>query len=100
VNNFLGTMLHAAGRDAEAIEQYRRTLDLDPSLPLTVTNLAISLESIGHEKEAIEHFLKVQVLWGASAARVEELRRAYERGGRRGFRRRETTPVCCRRRLA
>jgi TolB-like protein/tRNA A-37 threonylcarbamoyl transferase component Bud32/Tfp pilus assembly protein PilF len=89
VNNILGLMLESAGRHDDAAQQYRRTLELEPGFAMAVAGLGGSLESAGREKEAIEQYLKAAVLEGASPARVGELRRAYERGGMKAFRRRQ-----------
>jgi len=89
VNNILGIMLSAAGRDDEAVEQYRKTLELDPNFAMAHTNLAAAYERKGLEKEAIEELLKAKALSGQGPARVHELRRSYQQGGKRSFLRKE-----------
>ena len=89
VNNVVGLMLSVAGRYDEAIQQYRKALELDPNFAMAHGNLATAYEAKGMEEQAIEEYLKAGALSGESPARVQERRRAYEQGGRRGFARKQ-----------
>ena len=48
----LGGVLAAEGRVTEAIDEYRRALALDPSLPQVHLNLAQALDAAGQPSEA------------------------------------------------
>ncbi len=85
VNNIVGLLLNVAGRYDEAIEQWGKVLELDPSYAGAVGGLANSYEGKGMEKQAIAQYLKEAALSGQSPFKVQALRRAYDRGGMRGF---------------
>jgi tetratricopeptide (TPR) repeat protein len=78
-------MLDAAGRSDEAIEQFRKTIELDPTVAMPHDNLAGVYEAKGLEKQAIEEYLKAGAVSGEDPAWIRELRHAYEVGGKRGF---------------
>ena len=86
VNNIVGLLLNVAGRYDEAIEQWGKLLELDPSYAGAVGGLANAYDGKGMEKQAIELYLKEAALSGQSPVKVRALRREYERGGMRGFR--------------
>jgi tetratricopeptide (TPR) repeat protein len=85
VNNILGEMLTAAGRNDEAIEQFLKTIELDPSVAMPHKNLAGVYELKGLENKAIEDYLKAAAVSGEDPAWIRELRHAYEVGGKRSF---------------
>jgi tetratricopeptide (TPR) repeat protein len=86
VNNIVGEMLGAARQWTQAIDQYRKTIELDPGVPLVHENMGTALEEIGRHDEAIAAYLAARVLSGEDNCIVAELRKAYEKDGLRGFR--------------
>ena len=57
-HNNLGIALADRGRIDEAIEQYRKALDINPDYVEAHNNLGIALASCGRIDEAIEHYRK------------------------------------------
>ena len=55
-HNNLASLLHAAGRDNEAIEHYEATLKYKPDSAKAHTNLGILLRERRHLSEALAHF--------------------------------------------
>jgi tetratricopeptide (TPR) repeat protein len=91
-SNFrLGADLLANRQYREAIEQYRHTIELDPSFPLAYSGtaedggLGLALELEGRHEEAIAAHLKAASLSGEPAEVVTALREAYQAKGMRGF---------------
>ena len=78
-----------------ALEQYRRAIEIDPSNPLAL-GLGPPLpagpgeiyERRGADSAAIEEYVRVASLRGATRDEQAELRRAYAAGGMRAFWRR------------
>jgi len=89
VNNIVGEMLSAARQWERAIDQYRKTIELDPSVALVHENLGTALEEIGRNGEAIEEYLAARTLAGENESIVAELREAYKREQLRGFRQKQ-----------
>lgn len=89
INNILGEMYMFAGEWDRAIQQYRRTIEMDPNVWLPHHNLAITFEEIGNLAEAFKEYLESQETSGASPEILEELREAYKSGGLSGFRRKQ-----------
>ena len=85
INNILGEMLLFARHFEEAGQQFRRTLELDGTLPLYHDNLGMALEKTGHEAEAVEVYLKAKALSGESTERLAAFQQAYAALGLRGF---------------
>jgi tetratricopeptide (TPR) repeat protein len=85
VNQMLGLVLRRAGRYDEAIEQYRRTLELDPGYAMAVENIGQAYAGKGLAQQAVEAFLKADALAGKDPAQLRALRLAYERRGMPGF---------------
>ncbi len=86
MNNIVGMMLAFAHRWDEAVEQYRKTIDMDPTVWLPHLNLGRALEEMDKTREAVEEYLKAGAFSGTSAEALMELRTAYEACGLRGFR--------------
>jgi tetratricopeptide (TPR) repeat protein len=57
-HNDLGIVLASSGRIDEAIEHYRKALEIKPDYPDAHNNLGIALASCGRIGEAIEHYEK------------------------------------------
>ena len=82
-------MLSAARQWERAIDQYRKTVELDPSVALVHENLGTALEEIGKYDEAIEEYLAARTLSGEDQSIVGELREAYTRNELQGFRQKQ-----------
>jgi tetratricopeptide (TPR) repeat protein len=54
VNTIVGELISTARQWPQAIEPYRRTIELDPNVALVHDNLGIALEEIGDHDQAIE----------------------------------------------
>lgn len=78
-------LLYVARRYPEAIEQARKTLELDPSFPGTYSALWRSYEHLGQAQEAIEAYLASLGFSKEGQAIVPALRDAARRGGLAGF---------------
>ena len=81
-----------AGRHDRAIEMYRRGIDIDPMNPLLLglgprppSGPGEVFERLGRHDDAVTEYLAVAERRGASAAELDELRRAYANDGMRGF---------------
>jgi serine/threonine protein kinase/tetratricopeptide (TPR) repeat protein len=89
LNNYLGnTYLYA--RDYEkSLQQFQRTIDLDPTFPLAHFFFASCLNEIGKYEQAIEEMQKGVLLVGASpeeaAAVAAEFLKAFRTGGPNGY---------------
>jgi serine/threonine protein kinase len=80
VNENVGDVLRLARRYDEAIEQLRKTLDLDPDFAPAHTTLAAAYEDNGMYDKAITERLKV-----APPEQALALKEAYIKSGMRGF---------------
>jgi len=89
VNNIVGEMLSAARQWGRAIDQYRKTVELDPGVALVHENLGTALEEVGKYDEAIEEYLVARTLSGEDLSIVRELRETYTRNELRGFRQKQ-----------
>jgi tetratricopeptide (TPR) repeat protein len=89
VNNIVGEMLSAAGQWERAIDQYRKTVELDTRVALVHENLGTALEELGRYDEALAEYLVARSLSGEDDEIVGELQTAYERSGLRGFRQKQ-----------
>jgi tetratricopeptide (TPR) repeat protein len=85
----VGETFSAARPWEHAIHQYRKTLELDPSVALVHENLGTALEEICRHDEAIAEYLAARALWGEDVRVVAELRKAHEKHGLRGFRQKQ-----------
>jgi tetratricopeptide (TPR) repeat protein len=70
-----------------AIEQYRKTIEMDPNVWLSHENLAITFEEIGKHPEAAEEYLKAQAASGVNLEILTQLLEARSAFGLNGFRR-------------
>jgi tetratricopeptide (TPR) repeat protein len=80
----VGLHLYLARRHDEAIERYRKTIEMDPNFFVAHGRLGAAYEQKGMFEEAIGEFQKAITLSGGSADIVAELDRAYALVGRRG----------------
>jgi tetratricopeptide (TPR) repeat protein len=78
-------ILYTARRYPEAIEQTRKTLELDPHFPLAYSALWRSYERLGRVDEMVEAYLAPLRFSKDEQAAVPVLREAARRGGVDGF---------------
>jgi DNA-binding winged helix-turn-helix (wHTH) protein/TolB-like protein/Flp pilus assembly protein TadD len=78
-------ILFLARRYTEAVEQARKTLELEPNLPGAYSALWRSYERLGQPQEAIEAYLASLGFSKEGQATVPALRDAARRGGIAGF---------------
>jgi adenylate cyclase len=88
----LATDYAAVGRLEEALTQYRRAFRLDPTNPLAlglgpgfpVSAAAVYLRQ-GRSREAVDEYIRIATLRGATAGELEAIRAAFARGGMPAF---------------
>lgn len=80
--NGLGSVLAIAGRHEEAVEAYRRALQIDPSQRQAQSNLGTSLSRLGRFDEAADEYRKALRLAHDSRDVLYGLARALEQSGR------------------
>jgi Tfp pilus assembly protein PilF len=78
-------ILYTARRYPEAIDQSRKTVELDPQVPSAYWPLWASYARLGREPEAIDTYLTALSLSKDEQANVPALRDAARRGGIAGF---------------
>ncbi|ORX33557.1 hypothetical protein BD324DRAFT_639280 [Kockovaella imperatae] len=66
--NRLGATLANGGNSEEAVDAYRRALELRPTFTRAIFNLGVACLNIGVHKEAAEHFLAALALHGDGSA--------------------------------
>ena len=81
----VGRILHFARRYDQAIEQYRKTLELDPNFASGHLDLGGTYEAMGMHDDAIAEYLKGNTLRGRNQEEMAALREAYAVSGWRGF---------------
>ncbi len=81
VNVGVGWCSYFARRWDEAIEQYRKTLELEANFALARQALAMAFEQKGAHGEAIAEFQKAVALSGGSASTIASLGHAYALAG-------------------
>jgi DNA-binding winged helix-turn-helix (wHTH) protein/TolB-like protein len=84
-NRDRAVILYVARRYPEAIEQARKTLELDPHFPLAYSALWRSYERLGRTDEMVEAYLTPLRFSKDEQAAVPVLREAARRGGLEGF---------------
>jgi tetratricopeptide (TPR) repeat protein len=85
VNNYLGAALINAGRYDDAIKHLEQALELDPNHGDAHGTLGDAYLAKGQYARAVDEMLKARALYGENPATIAGLRRAFERGGFRGF---------------
>ena len=69
-----------------AVQQYRKTIEMDPSVALVHDNLGVALEQSGNLEDAVQAYVQARQASGLPNESLEELRKAYVNDGLRGFR--------------
>jgi tetratricopeptide (TPR) repeat protein len=83
MNTFLGATLYFAGRYDEAIEQCRKTLEMDPNFAVAHWHLGLAYEQKGMFDDAIAEFQKASTLSGSSPLMKAALGHAYAKANRK-----------------
>ena len=88
----LGNDYLAAGEMDRALAAYRRALQLDPvnalalgTGPFHSSGPALVYQAQGRDREAVEEYLRIATLRGATTAELDALRADYARSGWSGF---------------
>ncbi len=84
----IGHVFYVKRQFREAIAQYQKALDLEPSYP-TAAFIGMAYRALDDYTNAIDELEKGEILIGNDRAQTEktfnELRQAYQEGGRRGY---------------
>jgi tetratricopeptide (TPR) repeat protein len=83
INTDLADILFYARRHDEAIEQYRKALDMDPNFPAAHFNLALAYEQKGMYTEAMAGFEKAIALSGRDSDKLAALGHVFAVFGER-----------------
>lgn len=75
----IGEFLYFARRNHEAIEHFRKTLELDPNFLASPIHMGRAYEQLGMLREAEEQFLKARQVTGESINALAGLGHAYAR---------------------
>jgi len=90
LNNMMGSSYLWAGDYEKSLQQYQRTIGLDPAFPLVHFLFAGLLQELGRYDEAIKENQRGELLLGVSpeeaAAEAAEFQTALQSGGPRGYR--------------
>jgi serine/threonine-protein kinase len=81
INAALGRVLHFARRFEDAVQQYSRTLELDPSFAEAHFDLGMSYEEMGLYAEARRELEAAVTLSGANPTQLTELARCHALSG-------------------
>lgn len=78
----MGSVLHALGRDEEALEAFRRSLELHPANPAAHTGLGSVLDAMGDAEGALAHIREALALDPGNLVATSNLAGALARQGR------------------
>jgi len=85
VNADVGWQMYSRGQYDRAIEQLRKTLEMDQNFMVAHYYLGQIYERTGRHQEAVAEYLRWRALRGDSPETVSMLKRAYAISGLRGF---------------
>ena len=88
INRGLGDILYRAREYDHALEQFRRTLRLDPDDPMAFSvhrTMGWAYEYQGRHAQAVEEFLEALRLQEAKPESLSALRQAYDAAGIKGY---------------
>jgi len=83
INSYVGHVLYLSRRYAEAEQQLRKTIEMDPNFAIAHYFLAIALVQERSFDQAIEHARKAQNLWPGNADMSATVAYAYAAAGKR-----------------
>jgi DNA-binding winged helix-turn-helix (wHTH) protein/Tfp pilus assembly protein PilF len=84
----LGDLFYLDGDYDQALEQYRRTLESDPTDPIAISihrAMGWAYEFHGMHEQAIAEFLETARLQNASPDRLSAFRQSFDLGGMKGY---------------
>jgi tetratricopeptide (TPR) repeat protein len=85
----IGHVFYIKRQFREALQQYRKALDLEPNYPAAHDTMGHAYRALGDYTNAIDEFEKFQIALGKDRALVqkhfEDLRREYAEGGADGY---------------
>jgi len=85
VNGMVGVTHYFARRYEQAVEWYRKTLELDSHYRPAYRWLGLTYERMGRADEAVGAYLKARSLSGFGAAAIPALEQAYAESGIQGY---------------
>jgi len=85
ISSDVGQILLFARRYEEAVEQCKKTLEMDPDYRAAYWYLGLTYEQMGRNNEAVDALLKQVSLRGEAAATQEQLKKAYAAGGMKAY---------------
>ena len=89
LNNYMGMTYVFAGDYEKALQQFQRTIDLDPTFPLAHFFISVPLNETGKYLQGIKENQKGELLAGTipeeAAAEATELHKAFQAGGPKGY---------------
>jgi tetratricopeptide (TPR) repeat protein len=89
INNFMGITYAYAGDYEKSYEQFRHTIEMDPTFPLAHLYLSGVLQFMGRYKESIQEFEKSRLLSGsdpdAAGREAADMLQAFNEAGEKGF---------------
>jgi len=78
-------VFYLAHRYNESLEIAQRMVGFIPNNPWGHLELAANYEQLGRQKEAVDEFLKFEILSGSSSQRVKRLQEGFAKGGVKGY---------------
>jgi serine/threonine protein kinase len=85
----LGHVFYVKRQFREAIEQYQKAIDLEPSYTVAHESIGYAYRALGNYTNSFDEFEKYELRIGKDPGQVrkhfDELRRAYKKGGPRGY---------------
>jgi eukaryotic-like serine/threonine-protein kinase len=89
--NWMLAQVYWMARESDrALEQANKAIELDPNSHMAVASLALAYEQKGDYKNAMVQWVRSQELRGRHA-RAEELRKAFEKSGYKGYLRKDAS---------
>jgi TolB-like protein/Tfp pilus assembly protein PilF len=89
INGMAGVALRNVGQDDAAVEQIKKTIEMDPNFPRAHLFLAETYQKLGRYEEAIDEFSKAAVMGGLSpekaAATAAMIKKAARAGGEKAY---------------
>jgi TolB-like protein len=85
INHIVALLSLFAGEVDRAIEQFEKTLEIDPRFPMAHKNLGYAFERKGMRERAVEEFLMAKQFEGVDARELDAFRQAFVTAGWKGY---------------
>jgi len=85
INHIVALLSLFAGEVDRAIEQFEKTLEIDPRYTMAHNNLGYAFECKGMRERAVEEFLMAKQFGGVDAREVDAFRQAFVTAGWKGY---------------